>query len=162
MLDPPSEVIPVPIATTRILTAPSSENSYPSIAILLGRRIFSPKPALHLSPLDMSGEPSIPPAPISAASSTSSLWDRLTQFASRHRRTIIYTTVTATFIIGAGGIWYYVQQQQGDKGQDAEGKRKREKTSNKKKAKKQPAVNDEEKQVGQTTNGVCSVIGDLS
>lgn len=99
----------------------------------------------------MSGEPSIPPAPISAASSTSSLWDRLTDFASRHRRTIIYTTVTATFIIGAGGIWYYVQQQ-GEKDKDTEGKRKREKSSKKKKG-KQNVVNDEENQIEQKPNG---------
>jgi mitochondrial import receptor subunit TOM70 len=100
----------------------------------------------------MSGEPSIPPAPISAASSTSSLWDRLTEFASQHRRTIIYTTVTATFIIGAGGIWYYVQQQQSDKDKDADSKRKREKNSKKKKAKQNP-VDDEENQVEQKPNG---------
>jgi len=99
----------------------------------------------------MSAEPSIAASSLSAASSPSSLWDRLTEFASHHRRTIIYTTVTATFVIGAGGIWYYVQQQ-GDKEKDAEGRRKREKSA-KKKAKKQTVVNDEEKQVGQTPNG---------
>ena len=108
----------------------------------------------------MSGKPSIPPAPISAASSTSSLWDRLTDFASRHRRTIIYTTVTATFIIGAGGIWYYVQQQ-GEKDKDIEGKRKRERSSKKKKG-KQNVVNDEEKQVDEKSNGTVPWIKDES
>src|SRR5438045_6095554 len=107
----------------------------------------------------MSREPSIPPTSISTASSTSSLWDRLTDFASRHRRTIIYTTVTATFIIGAGGIWYYVQQQQGDKDKDIEGKRKRDKSSKKKKG-KQNVVTDEEKQVEEKPNGIVPWIKD--
>jgi import receptor subunit TOM70 len=90
----------------------------------------------------MSGEPSIPPPPISA-SPPSSLWDRITEFATRNQKAIIYTTAGITILVTVGGYWYYTQRPPKDG--EAEGKRKREKSARKKKQK----PTDEESQ----TNG---------
>jgi mitochondrial import receptor subunit TOM70 len=95
----------------------------------------------------MSGEPSISTPPISEITS-SSLWDRITDFASRNRKTIIYTTAAFTILFTAGGIYYYTQRN--DKGSEGEAKRKREKK--KKKPKQGPA--DEENQQPIGTNSV--------
>lgn len=94
----------------------------------------------------MSGEPSIPIPPISTAS-TSSLWDRITDFASRNRKTIIYTTAGLSILVTAGGYYYYSQRRAKD---DSEGKRKREKSARKKKSK---TTNDEESQTNGTSFG---------
>jgi mitochondrial import receptor subunit TOM70 len=91
----------------------------------------------------MSGEPSIPTPRISTAS-TSSLWDRITDFASRNQKTIIYTTAGLSILVTAGGYYYYSQRHAQD---DSEGKRKREKSVRKK---KQKNTNDEES----LTNGM--------
>ena len=77
----------------------------------------------------MSGELSIPTPPSSAVL-PSSVWDRLTNWAARHK-TIIYTTAATSIIITAGGIWYYTQR----KDIESEEKRKREKSARKKKQK---------------------------
>ena len=85
----------------------------------------------------MPGEPSVPTPPISATAS-SSLWDRITDFASRNRKTIIYTTAAFTILFTAGGIWYYTQRN--ERGSETEAKSKREK---KKKKQKQSSADEE-------------------
>ena len=85
----------------------------------------------------MPGEPSGPPLPISTTAS-SSLWDRITDFASRNRKTIIYTTAAFTILFTAGGVWYYTQRHR--EGSEAEAKPKREK----KKKKPKQSTTDEE------------------
>lgn len=92
----------------------------------------------------MSAEPSIPAPPISPITPPSSLWDRITDFASRNRKTIIYTTAAFTILFTAGGVWYYTQRS--DK--DSEGKRKKEK---RKKKQKQSSVDEESQPLQQTT-----------
>lgn len=89
----------------------------------------------------MSGEQSIP-VPTPSAVASSSVWDRLTEFASRNRKTIIFTTAAFTILFTAGGIWYYAQRN--GNGADAEAKRKREKSG--RKARSRKANSDEENQ----------------
>ena len=86
----------------------------------------------------MSGEP---PMPLDTTT-TSSLWDRITEFATRNRKTIIYTTAAITVLVTAGGVYYYTQRGEGG---DGEAKRKREKGSRKKKQKQ--TTSDEESQL---------------
>jgi mitochondrial import receptor subunit TOM70 len=74
---------------------------------------------------------------------TSSLWDRITEFATRNRKTLIYTTAALTVLVTAGGVYYYTHR--GEVGSDAESKRKREKNARKKKQK--ASVADEESQL---------------
>jgi mitochondrial import receptor subunit TOM70 len=96
----------------------------------------------------MSGGPSISTPPISATTS-SSLWDRITDFASRNRKTIIYTTAAFTILFTAGGVYYYTQRN--DKGSEGEAKRKREKK--KKKPKQSPTDEESQEPIGRKLRG---------
>lgn len=93
----------------------------------------------------MSGKASIPTPSISYATPSSSLWDRLTDFASRNRKTIIYTTAAFTILFTAGGVWYYTQRSE----KDLEGRRKREKRNKKQKQ----TTGDEESQPPRQQDG---------
>ena len=54
------------------------------------------------------------PTPPAAIASSSTVWDRVTDFASRHRNAIIYTTAAVTILVTAGGVWYYTTQRDTD------------------------------------------------
>ena len=47
-----------------------------------------------------------------SSTAVTSLWDRITDFASRNRKTILYSIGATTILITAGGIWYYYQTQE--------------------------------------------------
>ena len=94
----------------------------------------------------MSAEQAIPNAPLEG--SGTGLWDRISDFATRNRKTIFYTVGATTVLITAGGVWYYYQSQNGKDG-DSEAKRK--KTRGKRKQ-KQPTA-DEESQGQPATGG---------
>jgi len=80
----------------------------------------------------------------STASSGLSLWDRITNFASRNRKTIIYTVAAITIVFTAGGVYYYTQQREA--GPVTEGKKKQ-----RKKRKQKETSADEESQSGGMT-----------
>ena len=88
----------------------------------------------------MAYDPSIPSSAVST--SAPSFWDRITDFASRNRKAIIYTTAATTILITAGGVWYYTWRSSEDA--DAEAKPKREKSARKKRQKQ--TSSDEEAQ----------------
>jgi mitochondrial import receptor subunit TOM70 len=50
------------------------------------------------------------------ADSAQGLWERISDFASRNRKTILYTVGATTVLIAAGGAYYYyqLQSQQGE------------------------------------------------
>ena len=90
----------------------------------------------HPNRADMSAEPSIPLDAIPS----SSLWDRITEFVSRNRKTVIYSTAAITVLVTAGGVYYYTQRRPA--GDDSDSKRKREKSARKRKQ-KEPAADEE-------------------
>jgi len=85
----------------------------------------------------MSTKPTIPQASIpssqveaatqAAASTTVSLWDRVTDFVSRNQKPIIYAAAATTIVITAGGIWYFTQAESKKKPKRVGGKKKRPK-----------------------------------
>jgi len=90
----------------------------------------------------MSAEPSIPSSSVS--DSTQGIWDRISDFASRNRRTILYTVGATTVLVTAGGVWYYYQLQS-QKDETTEKKKKSKKR--KQKQQSQQGASDEESQV---------------
>jgi hypothetical protein len=69
-----------------------------------------------------------------------SLWGRLSDFASRNRKTILYTVGATTVLVTAGGVYYYYSQGK----RDAEaGKEKRKGKGKKKKDKNASNVSEE-------------------
>jgi mitochondrial import receptor subunit TOM70 len=94
----------------------------------------------------MSGQP----IPINAASpsrSSSSLWDRLSTWASENKA-IVYTIAgTAVVVTGAGVVYYLSESRKSNKGATVSG----EKRKSKKERRKEKKAAEEE---GKTTGGV--------
>jgi mitochondrial import receptor subunit TOM70 len=63
-----------------------------------------------------------------ASAASSSLWDRITTWASEHKA-VVYTIAGVTLLVTAGGVYYYVSDSSG-------GAKPAEPTSEKKKSKK--------------------------
>jgi len=73
-----------------------------------------------------------------------SVWDRITDFASRNRKTIIYTVAAITIVFTAGGVYYYTQQKEADLVTEGTKKQK------KKRKQKQTSADEESQIVGMT------------
>jgi len=74
------------------------------------------------------------PGPVPVAlppQGTSSLWDRISSWASEHKG-VVYTVAGLTLVVGAGGVIYYLTDDRKDSGADSAASKRKIKRDRKK------------------------------
>jgi import receptor subunit TOM70 len=111
------------------------------------------------SPIPQPSLVEIDPAAFTSTASSSSLWDRISSWASEHKA-IVYTIAGATLVVTAAGVYYYVSdvEQSSNPASPSSGKKKAKKRKSKKEG-ESPTAKDTQ---GSSTSKSASVVsGDV-